>query len=400
MHRIVQQRVAVTLPNSSVDWNPPFEIVFPFDMDIGLTPLTHGSFVGTCNDTHRTLYYDASKAGFHEHARQHASDPPHVVRVRVWHGGPASLPPPRRHRDDVLLFQTIEPPVGFPFASLSGYDGELSYRMDAAAWRPLPHWRLDRVIAAARTLPYEPSKRDSIGIWFDNCLSALRTPLVDALLETGLNVQSRGNCRRNRPDVGRLRDNLPICATHRLILAAQHTACQDYINTNLETALRCGAIPIIARVAGVPDYEALLGRFPHIDASMPGWLDRVRRIMVDDEYYRKVLQMTTGRRELHSQHTRAANLLRTNGRAFHCQFHDIRRRRPSGMLEWPRCLICNGSRFHESGADGGVRENPWHEHVQCSTGASATAGPAPGGGAGPAYGIRIGNKARRRTSHA
>ena len=241
------------------------------------------------------------------------------------------------------------------FDGVQNYDGEVSYRQDATIWRPLIKWM--SVWHHARNLRFEP-KRNSIGIWFNHCRSPLRTPIFAALLASGLKVESYGDCRRNRPSAGSILagDSTAIhaCHKHRLMLAVQHTACRDYINDNVDLALQCGAVPIIARINGKPDYAQFLGSFPHVDASRPGWLSLVRRIMTDDATYARVLE-TGGTKASPPPLVRQHEV---DG-GYHCQFHNAHRHlqphtpnaswsvvgatTSSKRVVWERCLACEGT---------------------------------------------------------
>ena len=312
----VVQHVIVYAPNRTDHWNPPWDIIVP---DWIQPRLTDGPCVyGRCNATHSTEYCRSD-----DERSQGAGDTAHTVRVRMWHYGSVPRPPRRRAPADVLLFMTMEPPIQLDFDSVAGYDGEVSYRRDAAVWRPLSRWV--NVWGHARKLRFEPAERDSIGIWNDYCNSPLRNPVIAALLGSGLNVESYGACSRNRPAVGsvlaRDRTALRACHKHRLMVAVQHTACRDYISDNLHIALKCGAVPIINRIGGVPDYEAILGRFPHVDASRPGWLQTVRAIMEDNATYARFLNEAAAA----AKPPQTMRSLERDG-GYHCQFHDAHRR--------------------------------------------------------------------------
>lgn len=359
MPQPIVQHVVIHSPNSTTTRHPPAWQIFPTSESrySAKTAFDLGSaFVAHCNFTHSTHYYDATTLQAHPRSWNESM---RVVHIFIWHSG-RSPPAPERPPNAILLFFTLEPPVDFDFDSVKGYDGEVGYRRSATVRSPLIDPK--EVTALGRELPFEPSARNSIGVWNDNCGGALRQPIVDALLSSGLRVHSYGDCRRNRPSsFGRLasREGIRECRTHRLMVSIQHTACDDYVNENLLDALRCGAIPIIARVQGVPDYRRLYGSFPHVDASRASWLENVRHIMSDNATYRAALRR--GRWPFPPLPQRTAD--------WHCRFHDInpRRRGRHERFEWPRCLICNGSRFHAEGFDGNgdFGHGRWLRPVNC-----------------------------------
>jgi hypothetical protein len=61
------------------------------------------------------------------------------------------------------------------------------------------------------------------------------------------------------------------------------------VSGNLLAALRCGAIPLLYQINGLPDYASLYGPFPHINASRLGWQQEVEQVMRNDSYYHELL---------------------------------------------------------------------------------------------------------------
>ena len=204
-----------------------------------------------------------------------------------------------------------EPPAHLPYSWAPGFDALIGFRRPAAGeygvWYP-EHTRA-RIQEAVRYWAspdrFQPHARTNIGVWVANCMPTIyRTSAIDALLRAGLPVVSFGRCRRHGvpPTLWRLRVADPEasvnasdgsagpCRRHRLMLAIENNACEDYVTRSLFQALAvCGAIPIVKAPRGVPDYVGLFGRFPYVNASRPGWLDEVRRILTDDAYYRRLL---------------------------------------------------------------------------------------------------------------
>lgn len=146
-----------------------------------------------------------------------------------------------------------------------------------------------------------------------------RTSVIKELVKTNLNVISYGLCSRN---TRQSKWHLTVmtsteCRRHRIMLAVENNACRDWISQNLCNAVsHCGAIPIIKSIWGngmlMPDYKALYGNFPYINASHPGWLDEVKKIMRNDTYY--VEKLTKWKKK-------PASHIPTN---FHCQWHEMK----------------------------------------------------------------------------
>lgn len=320
-----------------------------------------------------------------------------------------------------LLLFLREPPAHLPWREVSaarGFVGYWSFQHAADLWAPhmiartvasswwhhMPRtwtWRAD----AAKAQTEAAVARASIGIYHDNCRSTLRNPVIEELMSSGLAVRSYGKCHNNMPraildsDEGRA-----LCVHHRLMLAVENHACADWISPNLDQALSCGAVPIVATRADVqnggvsvrdhvalcplalftfarcplpfcplallpylallsdihrahmpprvpprrasrprhpwpqvPDYDALVGPLPRVDASLPGWLDEVRRLMANDTHYlayRKRMDAwadpSPGRGLWHSA-------ARADAAHSHCVWFDDSRLVAPRTLRWPNC---------------------------------------------------------------
>ena len=187
------------------------------------------------------------------------------------------------------LFFSIESPGFEPWqAQLSPmrFDGDIGYEQSSTIWRPYfrPHdlWRL------RPNLRFEPTQRRSVGIWVGNCRSQERNEIIRALLNaTDYRVESHGGCLRNvDTPAGRGRPPMvPACERHRVMLAVENTVCDGYITEKMTNAMKCGAVPLVLSHGGYPGYDRHLGAFPRIDAGTAGWLQQVRRVMLDDTYY-------------------------------------------------------------------------------------------------------------------
>lgn len=378
--RIIQQ-VQFVRP---VELDTPADLGWVLDDEIfrnslGITKLAPG--LHECNATHATRYRYSEPA-----AASHAGD--RVVRLYLWHGTQGrynwngtttalpTIPSRAGHgARDVYLFFTREPPSVLDVDRVRGFDGELNYRRDAAV--TLPFYVPSAFARAMAQLPHEPATKHSVGIYVDNCLPPMRNRVITALRRApGLTVESYGLCQPtvNKSTVRYWHDRRmryhpeaqEHCKRHRVLFAAQHTACADYVNDNLFQALHaCGAIPLVLTVGGLPDYEALFtsdvapassstrggahegaemrdDRRPPplaiIDAARPGWLQEVRRVLDDDEYYRRLVMR--GRRRAMAVPSVESGV---EARRLHCAFHDVDRSPAARReLRWPRCRTCDG----------------------------------------------------------
>ena len=94
-----------------------------------------------------------------------------------------------------------------------------------------------------------------------------------------------------------------LCRRHRLMLAVENHACEDWISANLWSAIvRCGAIPIVKTSRnGWPAYSEIYGEgMPYVDAAEPDWLGQVARLMTNNSLFEEVSTQASmvARREL------------------------------------------------------------------------------------------------------
>ena len=233
----------------------------------------------TCNATHTVRYLPLGEANVA------SAD---IVLHMYQEARRRGVPPVGAAAKQTHVVELLEPPSLLPQLVWRGFSGSMSFRRDSAIHRPisLPSvtWK------AGQELVADPVGRRDVGIWVAFCLSSWHTPIIEMLLASSLPVRSFGPCRPNQPqppltlftEAGRA-----TCRTHRLMLAIENHACTDYVSERLMQIMSaCGAIPIVNRVAsGMPDYASVLGSFPHVDISQPGWLEKVRRIVTNDTYY-------------------------------------------------------------------------------------------------------------------
>ena len=346
------------------------------------------SALGRCNSTHAVLYTstapsDASRA---DHAvteraaarafglRRALESLPLVHLYRCLSGFP--LPPRPLMPDGAAhIVWGIEPGAHLGFHRVDGFSGVMSYARSALITQPLSDPYLSW--QAGQRLPVEPATRDSIGIWTDNCGSPSRNAVLDALLASGLRVESYGQCRRNMPNGDEMRTDGAAgrnqCRRHRLMVAIENEACPDYVTETLHNVLdNCQAIPVLLTIDGLPKYEQLIGNFPHLNASRPGWLRIAQRIMSNDTFYAEFV-----RRHQHgatgagggggedgggggggedgggggggggSHASRPSAYARAySRRALHCQWHDTHAASqpalPTRSFAWDECVYCAG----------------------------------------------------------
>jgi hypothetical protein len=232
---------------------------------------------GQCNATHVVTYVAGTAA--QERAIRPAFvvfDTGYVVGRRESKNGLAVS-----NRSHSILWMR-EPPQHIKFAEVTashGFAGYVSFQRNADVFAPLgsaEDMAIDFLLssaARATTQQQQQQQRTSIGIWHNNCGSTWRHPIIDTLLGSGLDVRSYGRCKNNVPFRGEHPPTLDdergqwLCPGHRLMLAVENFACTDWISPNLQHALWCGAIPIVAMSGGLPDYDAIVGELPRIDAG-------------------------------------------------------------------------------------------------------------------------------------
>lgn len=250
-------------------------------MQNGCQDCVEDDVVCSCNATHRVQY---TSRGDPAHADIFVYDTHGTRRPRI--------PVSRRNRSNLLLL--VEPAAHVDFKYVSGFTGLLSYhREHALVWRPF-HMPSE-IQQAVGELARQPLRRKTdIGMWVDNCHSKFRQPIWSALNASGLPFASYGTCCPTRPATLGIHlweeRAAALCRRHRLYVAVENNACADWVSEHIYQAIvRCGAIPIVKTHRGLPDYAALYGRLPLVDAARDGWLETVRRLMTDDDYYRAFL---------------------------------------------------------------------------------------------------------------
>jgi hypothetical protein len=303
----------------------------------------------TCNRSHSVLYTHGS----HRHPGTDV----------IVHGVGAARALPKLHSGTPNYLLYLEPPHNLEFTSAPGFSGLVGFRRPAhrgdseRVWHPwcsfgdvqreLRQWKYDRT-------------RDSIGVWVSNCdgyPTIWRTSVIDALLASGLNVISYGDCRRNTPK--RLwgervhgPDGVSAhCRRHRLMLAVENNACRDWISQNLcQAVAACGAIPIIKSAwdpsagALLPDYRALYGdSLPLVNASQPGWLAEVRELMLNDTAYH--LKVASSRHAFgEAKGGRGGPATDGEPGNVHCQWVESQREPQPGGAQWSQCACPRGHR--------------------------------------------------------
>jgi len=241
--------------------------------------------LGWCNSTHGIVYLAGGGQFEADYYVRHAH-----LGSSPW----PEVPHGQRNRTNFLHF--VEAPAHFEGPPLAhGYQGFVANTREATIWRPLI--TLANVHEAVRGLAFNPS-RDTIGIWTDHCYPHTRRGLISELVASNMPVRSFGRCRHNTGLLGtpshhtmysRLERPEDDCRSNRIIVAIENNNCVDWVSDNLLAALRCGAIPLLYQINGLPDYASLYGPFPHINASRLGWQQEVEQVMRNDSYYHELL---------------------------------------------------------------------------------------------------------------
>ena len=175
------------------------------------------------------------------------------------------------------LYIEFEPPVHARVPQiqvLQGVDGQITYARRAMVH--YPYFTPTQLWQAAR----EPNERRSfadripaIAAFVSNCRGH-RAEAIDWLRRRfevhsygacrhGVNASSMSSHRKQRIEGG----HFPECLRYRAVLAIENNACEDYVSEKLIEAVRCGAVPIVRTLKGVPDYKSLFGSLPVLDAS-------------------------------------------------------------------------------------------------------------------------------------
>jgi hypothetical protein len=127
-------------------------------------------------------------------------------------------------------------------------------------------------LAAVARVGFE-ERRPAIAVFVSNCRGH-RAEAIDWLRQR-FEVHSYGSCRHGGNTSGidsarrqrREGGHFPECLKYRAVLAIENNACEDYVSEKLLEAVRCGAVPIVRTVKGVPDYRRLFGPLPLLDAA-------------------------------------------------------------------------------------------------------------------------------------
>ena len=302
---------------------------------------------GKCNETH-TVTYTIGTAAQELALRPDfvLFDTVHVKADRHTNGEGALAVSHGSHS----IFWMREPAPHMNFTELGesrGFAGYASFHQAADFFTPrvcAENLAMDyRHAASGATIEQRQQQRTSIGIWHTNCDSKWRNPIMDALIASGLDVRSYGRCKNNmpineeKPATLDNEDGLRLCQHHRLILAVENFACEDWITQNIRHAVVCGAIPIVATRGGVPDYDAIVGKLPRIDAGQAGWLDEVRAVMTNDTHY--ALYLTATKKWANPRHgTWQEHARHASGHSPHCAWFDALRLARPKELRWPGCL--------------------------------------------------------------
>lgn len=271
-------------------------------MTQALVPADTTSIIESCNTTHSIQYV------YFGHAYSNRSNAVHVYRFYA----PHYRIPVVQNLSHTNLFFTLEPPSYLPFSyipSRMGYSGIVSFRESDTIFRPILPKRLYHPV-------FDP-KRNSIGMWVDNCRSVHRTTIMKTLLNSNLNVMSMGTCLKNNNQENK-RLNNESCSRHRIMLAVEHSVCENWISPNFVNALRCGAIPLVYTKMNIPSYPKGI---PFINAANSRWMTWVNRIMTNDTYYKQFV----GRVKEH-------HILQPN---FHCQWFNVKKQ--TRIIHWPAC---------------------------------------------------------------
>lgn len=265
------------------------------------------SVIKTCNNTHsiRYMYFGNEN-----------SKSPNTINVYRFYAGHSKIPNVKNKSHINLLF-TLEPPAHLPFSYIPrhrGYSGIVSYRKTDTIYRPIVNINFP-------ILSFTP-KRNTIGMWVDNCAPTHRKRIMEDLLASKSNVVSMGHCLRNSNKEGlRLHTGgFNICNNHRIMLAIENNVCSGFISPNFQNALNCGAIPIVYSIKNVPKYPS---NIPLINAAKPNWLSLVIRIMKNDTFYRNFLTS-------HSHKYKERKY-----ENFHCQWFNLRKKEKN--ISWPKC---------------------------------------------------------------
>jgi hypothetical protein len=175
------------------------------------------------------------------------------------------------------LYIDFEPPVHarVPQSTvLGGVDGQMNYARRALVQYPYftPAQLWSHAQKPAASVGFE-ERLPAIAVFVSNCRGH-RAEAID-WLRTRFQVHSFGACRHSANTSGVVSTrrqrveggHVPECLRYRAVLAIENNACEDYVSEKLLEAVRCGAIPIVRTVQGLPKYGELFGPLPLLDAA-------------------------------------------------------------------------------------------------------------------------------------
>jgi hypothetical protein len=144
-------------------------------------------------------------------------------------------------------------------------------------------------------------RRPAIAVFVSNCRGH-RAEAID-WLRRRFEVHSYGSCkhggnttgiqsaRRQRIEGG----HFPECLQYRVVLAIENNACEDYVSEKLLEVVRCGAVPLVRTVHGLPDYRRLFGPLPLLDAASldSAFETRVHSVLTQRETWERFIPWRT-----------------------------------------------------------------------------------------------------------
>lgn len=175
------------------------------------------------------------------------------------------------------LYLEFEPPVHarVPQAQvLRAVDGQMTFAKRALVHYPYVSAKQLWSAALSPEVRVGFEERQlAIAVFVSNCRGH-RAEAIDWLRQR-FEVHSYGSCKHGGNTTGidskrrqrREGGHFPECLRYRAVLAIENNACEDYVSEKLLEAVRCGAVPIVRTVKGVPDYGRLFGPLPLLDAA-------------------------------------------------------------------------------------------------------------------------------------
>ena len=174
------------------------------------------------------------------------------------------------------LYFEFEPPVHarVPQAHvLEHVDGQMTYLRRALVHYPYFSPKQIWDFATRQPIRGFEERQAAIAVFVSNCRGH-RAQAIE-WLRTRFIVHSYGACQHsssNNLPTSKRRQGIeggyfPECLGYRAVLAIENNACEDYVSEKLLEAVRCGAVPIVRTVKGLPDYGKLFGPLPLLDAA-------------------------------------------------------------------------------------------------------------------------------------